>query len=110
MSSKRQTIRERFEAHGFAFTHTGGNCTAFVRSDGQIEEYVVVRDDHVAPTRLNDVCSVSACEVGPNAPDTDDCERATCAEVLAALEAPTATQAEYSLLYLRLYNAGGRNA
>ena len=82
------------------FTHTGGNCTAYVRSDGQIEEYVTIQGYATAPSRLRDVCLVSACEVSRDPVDGDD-ERATCAEILAALENE---RSEYHLLTLRLYN------
>lgn len=95
----KRTIQERFAAQGFALEQTGGNCTAYVKNDGQIEEWVTVSGTHSAPSAVRDICAVAVCETGEEfSPET---ETATCGEILAALELGDDA---YTLLFLKLHN------
>lgn len=42
-------LQERLTALGFVLTDTGGGCTAYVREDGEITEYITRPSDPVAP-------------------------------------------------------------
>ena len=100
----RQTIAHRLAAVGFTLQHTGGNCTAYVRSsdDGNTEEWITLDPDSIAPSRLRDRCSVSSLTDARTADAawSDVPQVATLAEILAILEAPS----EYETLELRLAN------
>lgn len=94
-----RTIRERFATHGFTLEQTGGNCTAYVWDDGQVEEWVTVDGTHSAPDALTDVCAVACGEKGEDMVAVDTVY--TCGDILAALELG---DDEYTLLFLKLHN------
>lgn len=98
MRTKR-TIQERFATHGFMLEQTGGNCTAYLWDDGQVEEWVTVDGTHSAPDALTDVCAVACREKGEDATTVDTVY--TCGDILAALELG---DDEYTLLFLKLHN------
>lgn len=93
-------IVEAFKQYGFELVSTGGNCEAFVRNDGAIEEIVTLEDDPMIPTKMSDKVAIGTQEV-----DGDPCEQPltgfTVTDVLAALRNPSD---EYHLLSLRLDN------
>jgi hypothetical protein len=95
-------IKAHFARHGFRLEPMGGNCTAYVRSDGQVEELIVLASDSVAPTRFDDICIVSTYEI--DAEETRDETRTTVGRILAALRD---RRDEYHLLNLRLANGYG---
>lgn len=96
-----RSLRQTLESHGFVLDkHRGGNCSAYVRADGDgLEEVITVADDAAAPTRLTD--KVAVWTGYPEAGDEGTTEKATAEEVVAALNHPSD---EYFLLSLRIEN------
>jgi hypothetical protein len=94
-------IEERLAKHGFKLQETGGGCTAYVRNDGEVTEYLTVEDDPTAPTSLTDRIAVGTDNGDWNGDTSVALVGYTLAEALAALENPSD---EYHLLELRLHN------
>ncbi len=98
-TSAAHAIVAAFAKHGFNLTGTGGNCEAFVRSDGAIEETITLPDDPMVPTHLSDKVALGTAEYGET--DESPLTGFTVADCLAALRNPSD---EYCLLSLRLQN------
>lgn len=92
------SIQQRMQAAGFQLETTGGECTAYVRNAGDIEELVTLANEAKAPQSLSDAVAVG---IQLDGVDADAVAGYTLADVLAALENPSD---EYVLLSLRLYN------
>jgi hypothetical protein len=96
------TVEDRLEKHGFTFEWTGGNCSAFTRSDGQVREMITLADSPEAPELLTDMVDVGTYDNdGEPITNYDIVSGYTLADILAALENPSD---EYYLLSLRLHN------
>jgi hypothetical protein len=90
--------------HGFKLENTGGNCTAFIRNDGQIEEIVTRWNDPSHPTKLSEKVIIGTYEIGTDGEPINNDDMATgytFGDVLKALDNPSE---EYFLLDQRLYN------
>lgn len=94
----------KLAAHGFTLENTGGNCTALVKHDGEVEEVITVQNDARAPKDAADIVVVGLYCDGEQQDETHGYSLGEC---LAALENPAL--AEYALLSLKLYN-GARAA
>ncbi len=81
------SIASRLAAHGFKLTRTGGECTAYERNVGGIDEHIIRASFPSAPENLSDEVLI-----GTNVYDADEMEYTegrTMADVLAALENPS---------------------
>lgn len=96
--SAEPTIAEQLASHGFHFEGTGGGCTAYVRRDGDLSEFVTLAGDATAPDALADEILVGNYEDGEQ---LDTVRGYTLNDALIALANP---YAEYALLTLRLVN------
>ncbi len=100
------TLTESLAAFGFLLQSTGGNCTAFIRTDGEISEIITCVGEPCAPESLTDQV-----DIGTEAIE-DRCDGMvtrgyTLADVIAALCNPSD---KYYLLDLRLHNGFHKGA
>lgn len=97
------TLRQRLKKHGFTLSDWHREGTAYIRSDGEVDEVITLADEPEAPTRLSDHVTVFIEDTGVRG--AVDEESATMRRVLAALDD---RRKEYHLLTLRLYNGYGK--
>lgn len=103
-----RSIKARMLAHGFEFCHTGGNCTAYVRDDGEIEEWITEGDEGRVPIRQSERVTIgTGTEDQHLTGEVDLVQNYTLGDVLAALDDP---RDEYYLLALRLHNGYGKRS
>ncbi len=104
-----RSLEERLAEHGFYLRQTGGNCTAYIRSDGYVEEMITLDGEPRAPSKLTDKIVIGTYETEAEAESVQEFF-ATLRQVLEALERE---DSEYYLLELRLEEmslTGERNA
>lgn len=58
IDAEQAKVRDAFARAGFAVEHTGGNCRAYVRRDGEATTVVTREGDAILPALWCEACSV----------------------------------------------------